>query len=149
MFTGNKDMRNLQILAAIALTVAACQTTTELEKTTQTVSLEAVQEVNTGAEILAMGGRKLSENEIHSTLVGKTLDEGSWTWSILENGKARSSANDGSWSSETNWYIKNDQYCRESPDFPRKCSDVYELSGFIRFSEVGDQLSSWTVQEKQ
>ena len=63
MFTGNKDMRTLQILAATALTLAACQTATELEKTTQTVSLEAVQEVNTGAEIFAMGGRKLSENE--------------------------------------------------------------------------------------
>ncbi|KIC41003.1 hypothetical protein RA28_21775 [Ruegeria sp. ANG-S4] len=95
-----------------------------------------------------MGARKLNANDFRSELVGKTLDEAGasgWTWTIHGNGTSNSSADDGSWETSSVWEMSGDQYCRQTGNNPRKCSDVYELGGIYRFTEKPEELAGWAV----
>jgi hypothetical protein len=109
------------------------------------VSRDAILGASTPAELRALGARQLNAADIQSELVGQTLTQGSWIWSINRNGTASSKANNNTWTSSSTWDIVGNQYCRQSTDSPRKCSDVYELSGVYRFSESTSELVGWAV----
>ena len=137
-------MKKVFSIAILSLGLAACQTTPD-SASSSVVSRAAIANAGSPSELLSMGARKLSASDIRSELVGQKLDEGGWTWNINGDGTGSSRSNDGSWTSTSTWDISGDQYCRQGEDFPRKCSDIYELGGIFRFSDTADTLAGWSV----
>lgn len=126
----------------IALTLAGCGS---VATAPVNVSQQDVATVASKTELLAMGARQLTEDEFRREIVGKTLDEGSWTWAIAADGTASSRADDGSWSNVSNWKFDGRTYCRWSTGDPRACREVYELGGIYRFGGDDDELACWAL----
>ena len=135
-------MKNFVAAMSVVLGFAAC--TPEGSQ----LSSDAVQDVTTVDAFLALGARQLTGSEITSRVVGRTLDEGSWTWMIEGNGTHWAQADDGSWSdSGGRWELRGDEYCRNSPERPRmNCSRMYMIGNFLRMGNTSGDLAEWTVQ---
>jgi len=113
----------------------------------QTVTLDQVTGAQTVAEFAALGAHQVISAEFNQNVVGRTMDEGGWTWIINADGTHSSQADDGSWTdSGGTWELVGNQYCRESPGNPRSCSDVYMIANYIRMAGPDGALAGWTVQ---
>jgi hypothetical protein len=98
------------------------------------------------SELEALGATMITANQFQSMIVGKTLDEGSWTWVVNADGTQGAVADDKSWQ-DTNgtWEMKGDKFCRKSKEYPKlNCSDVYVLGKYVRMT-AGKGLSDWTL----
>ena len=122
-----------------------------------------IYRTGTVTDLVALGARKLSEDEFRSEIVGKRLrntgdvDEGArrpgegWIWKIGADGTSRSWSDRGTddWQAESTWTFENGQYCRNrvgDTDAPG-CSSVYELNGVYRFTgDEPDGLAGWSVE---
>ena len=111
------------------------------------VSEEAVRSAATVSDISALGGAKLSQAEFLKRVVGRKLDEGSWTWTIRKDGSAHSEADDKSWSDDGPWSFKDGKYCRKV-EKREKCSEVWAVGSYLRFTDKGEKLAGWTVRVK-
>lgn len=139
-------MKLIHLTTIAFVGLAACQTTTNSGG--NSVDRDAALSATTPTQLTALGARKLGAADFNSELVGKTLDEAgksNWTWNINSDGTSSSRADDGSWETSSTWDLSGNQYCRQSADNPRKCSDVYELGGIYRFTEAPGELAGWAV----
>lgn len=113
----------------------------------RTVTLDQVEGAQTAAEFVALGARKMTADEFMQRVVGRTMDEGGWTWNINADGTHSSAAKDGSWTDAGGtWQMSGDQYCRESPGNPMACSDVYMIGDYLRVAGPDGALAGWTVK---
>lgn len=134
-------------LLALSL-AAACTMETAVPIAAPTAASFAA--ASTEAELLAMGGQKLTADGITQEVIGRSFNdiEGGWTWNILADGSQNSTATDGSWSVDVvRWTITGDQFCRARPGDAPKCSDIYQLGDVFRWSE-GDGLANWAVMRQ-
>ncbi len=105
-----------------------------------------VEKAASVSELEALGATKVTAKSFKSMIVGKTLDEGSWTWVINADGSQGAVADDKSWQ-DTNgtWEMKGDQFYRKTKEYPKlKCSDVYLIGKYVRMTD-GKGLSDWTL----
>ena len=131
---------------------------------TPPVDRETIYRTSTVSELVALGARRLTEDEFRSEIVGERLrntgdvDDGTqepgegWIWKINSDGTSLSYSGKGrsDWEAESIWTFENGQYCRNrvgDTDAPA-CSKVYELNGVYRFTSSGepDALSGWSVE---
>lgn len=140
-------MRPAAPLLALTLALAG---PTGLSAETRTVTLDAVKGAATVAELTALGAHRVTSAEFRSRIVGRTMDEGGWTWIIFADGTHESASKDGSWTdSGGTWALEGDRYCRESPGNPRACSDVYMIGDYLRVAGPDGALAGWTVKVPQ
>ena len=143
-------MKNIVAIALISLGLAACGAAT-YDADGNPVNQTAVRNANTIPELLFLGARQLSGDELRSELVDHTLVADGWTRDINNDGTAASRADDGSWAIASTWHISGNQYCdMTTSESTASCSDVYELGGIYRFSmpDAPGFLNGWAVTVK-
>ena len=100
-------------------------------------------------ELVALGAVKLAELDILDALSGQRLVEPNeaWNWDINADGTQTAAAQDGTWADAPGgtWQVISDQFCRENEDLSLKCSDVYQVGSYFRFTEPDGSLAVWTV----
>lgn len=111
------------------------------------VDEKLVRAAKTTTDLKGLGGAQLSGATFGKRVVGRKLDEGTWTWKISPDGTTYSVADDKSWETRDTWSFKGDKYCRKvkSRDI---CSEVWMVGPFLRMTDKGANLSAWTVQVK-
>jgi hypothetical protein len=97
---------------------------------------------------VALGAQRLSGDAFKAAIVGRPMDEGSWTWAVNADGTHGSSAKDGSWKDEGGkWKMKGDQYCRNTVEKPKfNCSFAYMIGPYLRMGPKNGELAGWTVK---
>jgi hypothetical protein len=112
------------------------------------VTLDQVKDAATVEEFIALGGRLMTAEEFRDRVVGRELDEGSWTWYINPDGTHSARADDGSWQdSGGRWELRGNQYCRNGGDGGEMgCGDIYEIGGYLRMGDDDGVLAGWTVK---
>ena len=102
-------------------------------------------------EVMGLGGVRLTEEGLVAAFAGKTMVEPNeaWTWDIRADNTHHARADNGEWADAPGgqWQIVNDQFCRENEDLALRCSDVYQIGKFYRFTEADGSLALWTVTE--
>lgn len=115
------------------------------------VSRGAVYDARSVDEVIALGGVRLTEAEIVDAFAGQDLIEPNeaWTWTINEDYTHHAADDNGEWADAPGgiWQIVNDQFCRENEELALKCSDVYQIGKFYRFTETDGSLAVWTVTQ--
>ena len=100
-------------------------------------------------EVIAIGGARLTGDEISAQLSGATLVEPNedWTWNINADGSQAAFSNEPDWADDPNgtWAVEGDQFCRENVDLAQRCSDVYQIGSVYRFTGEGGGLEPWAV----
>ena len=136
-------MRALALLAASVL-LSGC-----LLQSVGAVNKQAVFGANSVDEVIALGGVRLTEIDLIDALSGQVMVEPNeaWTWEINADNTHHAYADNGEWADAPGgqWQIVNDQFCRENEDLALKCSDVYQIGPFYRFTETDGSLALWTV----
>ena len=116
------------------------------------VGRNAVFDAQSVDEVLALGGVLLTEEDIINAFAGQSMVEPNeaWTWDINEDNTHHARADDGEWADAPGgqWQIVDNQFCRENEDLPLKCSDVYQIGKYYRFTETDGSLALWTVAQK-
>lgn len=102
-------------------------------------------------ELLDMGGKKLTGEEITLAMSGKTLVEPNkgWVWQIGTDGHQEAHAEDGSWADppDGTWRVKDDTFCTKNSAVKERCSQVYQVGKFLRFVNKDGALYDYTVTE--
>lgn len=130
-------------LAASAIGLSACMDTAVQE----TAAPAAVATASTADELRAMGAEQLTEDQIRTLVVGRTLDAGDWTYAINADGTWQAAAKDGSWADGPGtWEILDNQFCREAPGVVYECQSFYLLGNQLRVAAGdGTMLRPWTA----
>ena len=115
------------------------------------ISPETVFAAQTPDELVALGAVRLTEEDIIDAVAGQTLIEPNeaWSWSINEDGTQFARADNGEWADAPGgqWQVVGNQFCRENEDLALKCSDVFQIGPYLRFSEPDGNLAVWTVTQ--
>lgn len=115
------------------------------------VSPDAVYAAQSVDELIALGAMRLNDDGIRADLSGKQMVEPNeaWTWDINADGTHHAYDNGGEWADAPGgqWQVVAGQFCRENEDLALKCSDVYRVGPFYRFTEDDGSLALWTVRE--
>lgn len=138
-------MKRILLIGASAVALAGCEGGDFFGLGTPTSPAFAVTSTT---ELIALGAIRLEDDALTQELSGATLfePEQGWTWEIREDGTQSASADDGSWEdSPGTWEISNGQFCRENEDITRRCSEVYRLGDYYRFTLPDGALANWTV----
>lgn len=113
------------------------------------VGRQAVFGAQSVDKVVALGGVLMREDELRAAFVGQKLVEPNeaWTWEINEDGTQTAYDNAGDWADAPGgqWQIVNHRFCRENDEVPLRCSDVYQVGRYYRFTEEDGTLSLWTV----
>jgi hypothetical protein len=138
-------MTSLRSAFGLAL---ALTTLVPLSAIAQSVKAADIKAATTGAELVAMGATKLSAAQFKEYVVDKTLDEGTWTWTIKSDGTNSAVSDDKSWSDGPSpWWMKGNRYCIKGKDGKDSCRDVYMIGSYLRFGSDKD-IGKWTVKIK-
>ena len=115
------------------------------------VGRNAVFDAQSVDEIVALGGIAMTDEMMLSAFSGQNMIEPNeaWTWEIREDGTQTAYDDNGVWADAPGgqWQVVNNQFCRENEDLPLKCSDVYQIGRYYRFTETDGSLALWTVTQ--
>jgi hypothetical protein len=137
-------MKHFALCILFPMALGACQQS----DTAQTVDVKFAQTVSTPTQLITSGGRKLSQSDIKSELVGPLLKGEDFEWSINPNGTSVSIFNETGRAVPGEWQFSKNQYCRRSQDARQfRCSDVYALGPVYRYSapKSPGKLAPWYV----
>lgn len=140
-------MRALLTLGAGAVLLAGCT----LQDLGFGASRQAVFGAATTLELADLGAVRLDSIALASTFSGGTFVEPNedWIWEINADGTHHARAGDNSWADAPGgqWDIADDTFCRENEDLERKCSEVWQIGPYYRFTEPDGQLAVWTITQ--
>ena len=145
-------MHRISLILAAGLGLAACEGVDFDNPFAQTFGVEVnradVIAASSALDLEDLGGFALTGEEIEANLSGTRLVEEDqfWSWDIRSDGTHGAQADNLEWADVPGqWQIASGQFCRENEDLALKCSDVYKIGPYYRFTEPDGSLAPWTV----
>jgi len=113
------------------------------------VSRNAVFGAASTDALIALGAERLDEAAITAELAGRSFVEPNegWIWEINADGTQSARAADSEWADAPGgqWQVVDGRFCRENEDLPLKCSEVWKVGPYYRFTEPDGSLAVWTI----
>ena len=138
-------MRHIATLVAVSAVLSGCT----LADLGSGVNRRAVSAASTPQELVDMGAVRLDEAGIMADMSGRTFVEPNqaWVWQINADGTQGARAGDGEWEDGPGgrWQVVDNKFCRENDDLALKCSDIYKIGPYYRFTEPDGNLALWTI----
>ncbi|MEM8631764.1 MAG: hypothetical protein AAGF74_11035 [Pseudomonadota bacterium] len=141
-------MTRILYLTAAAVALSGCM----MDGLVGRSSPDAAFSATSTDELVSLGAVRLEDQAIIAQLSGITLvePEQGWTWHIRADGTQAAQADDGTWAdSNGSWEVADGKFCRQNEDIEQRCSEVYQLGQYYRFTLPDGSLDNWTVTQKR